>query len=132
MDTGNTVSCCNISRFCPGSSPWIRGTLNLASVTSNFYRFIPVDTGNTGERCQNPCNRPVHPRGYGEHQSIQEKCVCFGGSSPWIRGTLSKNPQLAASARFIPVDTGNTCWMLGGRLTAAVHPRGYGEHRLTS
>ncbi len=94
-----------------GSSPWIRGT----------------PSKNTNAIMQ----EPVHPRGYGEHDT-QLSAVNDGcGSSPWIRGTLVVMHVPCSHKRFIPVDTGNTMEYLYQYETHAVHPRGYGEHRVT-
>ena len=111
-----------------GSSPWIRGTPRYRRICSLFHRFIPVDTGNTPSWLMITTTAAVHPRGYGEHVFQFVFLHTSSGSSPWIRGTQSKNGSLTPFQRFIPVDTGNTLQMIRVRLMTPVHPRGYGEH----
>ena len=92
------------------------------------FLFIPVDTGNTVCSSLGALSYAVHPRGYGEHPFLYNIKRLHTGSSPWIRGTLLCNPYMELYLRFIPVDTGNTGYLLDKRCPDAVHPRGYGEH----
>ena len=50
-----------------GSSPWARGTHRGISGAGISLRFIPVGTGNTEAGRADIHQRPVHPRGHGEH-----------------------------------------------------------------
>ena len=72
--------------------------------------------------------RPVHPRGHGEHFSINLHCLKGNGSSPWARGTQIGVGSQVNGRRFIPVGTGNTGYQQLAPWAIAVHPRGHGEH----
>ena len=111
-----------------GSSPRVRGTLRPTPTLSENNRFIPAGAGNTVTDSANPPSASVHPRGCGEHQSIQFLPHTAPGSSPRVRGTRHWVFQDAPSRRFIPAGAGNTLGAgssLGG---FPVHPRGCGEH----
>ena len=125
---GEHISGIRQSMTIHGSSPWIRGTLFLWCTWIFPWRFIPVDTGNTGavKFCHD--SSPVHPRGYGEHILSRFISCLLHGSSPWIRGTPRKGGYSIVRKRFIPVDTGNTICTNSAFCLPAVHPRGYGEH----
>ena len=87
-----------------------------------------MDTGNTKVFLPVKVTLPVHPRGYGKHFPRHgQKSDCFG-SSPWIRETHFAVNAGVRSARFIPVDTGNTKDSLSRHNANSVHPRGYGKH----
>ena len=71
----------------------------------------------------------VHPRGCGEHGRLQAAQYEKGGSSPRVRGTLHWSSWVILFGRFIPAGAGNTSPCSDRSSTAAVHPRGCGEHR---
>ena len=50
------------------------------------------------------------------------------GSAPWVRGTHMTLSQRLIKRRFSPVGTGNTTSTQVDKWSAAVQPRGYGEH----
>ena len=111
-----------------GSSPWARGTLLFLICKIQFYRFIPVGTGNTPRTLSFSLIPTVHPRGHGEHCSVPYFTVEATGSSPWARGTLLLDLRYLARLRFIPVGTGNTAPLIFLTKPITVHPRGHGEH----
>ena len=111
-----------------GSSPRVRGTPDTGRHRLDAVRFIPAGAGNTwpGTYCTNQA--AVHPRGCGEHtlpNSTKARCI---GSSPRVRGTLSRCPLLLLVTRFIPAGAGNTAPFTSEEMLSAVHPRGCGEH----
>jgi len=71
-----------------GSSPRVRGTLFSNSLAFIVLRFIPAGAGNAGVTAFKSFFVAVHPRGCGERFSGSGFCVCLGGSSPRVRGTL--------------------------------------------
>ena len=87
-----------------------------------------MDTGNTSLLSVRSRCLSVHPRGYGEHVTVDEESGGVSGSSPWIRGTLHNVQLVGGLNRFIPVDTGNTLLAAPRSKDQPVHPRGYGEH----
>ena len=91
-----------------GSSPWARGTPYESKDIDWPFRFIPVGTGNTFEATLLHVFTPVHPRGHGEHTLISFLLLPGDGSSPWARGTQSRQLAKYPRRRFIPVGTGNT------------------------
>ena len=111
-----------------GSSPWIRETLLKNCARHRSLRFIPVDTGNTQFQKPSLVLSPVHPRGYGKHSPCCPVNACSDGSSPWIRETRRVQSNRKELVRFIPVDTGNTDYILIRHHNLPVHPRGYGKH----
>ncbi len=88
-----------------------------------------MGTGNTHPMIFWRLGIAVHPRGYGEHTFKNPSFVYSRGSSPWVRGTPISHELGLNFDRFIPVGTGNTLSLWFNSSAAAVHPRGYGEHR---
>jgi len=111
-----------------GSSPCVRGTYKLGLTKRDVRRFIPVRTGNIECNTGKSPLQTVHPRAYGEHQSVICDRIQYFGSSPCVRGTSLPRKIQLLQTRFIPVRTGN---ILSGCICAvslSVHPRAYGEH----
>ena len=111
-----------------GSSPRARGTPPAAVVHRVRIRFIPAGAGNTRSSASHPPLSTVHPRGRGEHRSAIIRFTTESGSSPRARGTRSHVERTRQSRRFIPAGAGNTRHRKARPRTAAVHPRGRGEH----
>jgi len=111
-----------------GSSPYIRGTYLIAADLANFFRFIPVYTGNILLPEPLQLHGSVHPRIYGEHPQARICLPSKIGSSPYIRGTWRKPANTAGNTRFIPVYTGNIPLLPSSEGGKSVHPRIYGEH----
>ena len=95
-----------------GSSPCLRGTPERYAGQLDGVRFIPVLTGNTPSLPPFPVAMPVHPRAYGEHGNKGVMYNQVGGSSPCLRGTPGPTVATRRGHRFIPVLTGNTCYIL--------------------
>ncbi len=98
----------SISAAKAGSSPRVRGTLARWGVRPERKRFIPACAGNTGHlpSCRSPA--AVHPRVCGEHVPGFQLPPPIDGSSPRVRGTLSRFFTVRVSSRFIPACAGNT------------------------
>ncbi len=73
-----------------GSSPHLRGTLNLNCGCPKKRRFIPAPAGNTFRLLPPWLYRPVHPRTCGEHAETEAEAATWAGSSPHLRGTLCR------------------------------------------
>ena len=91
-----------------GSSPRVRGTLQLAVNIVVDNRFIPARAGNTGPQTIQPTAKTVHPRACGEHRA-------------------RARPSLIGD-RFIPARAGNTLARPVTMGVSSVHPRACGEH----
>ena len=70
-----------------GSSPRMRGTLNLVIVSSVVIGIIPAYAGNTSVSQDRQARNRDHPRVCGEHFPIEIVCGWVAGSSPRMRGT---------------------------------------------
>ena len=75
-------------------------------------RIIPADAGSTNRFPTHDCRRPDHPRGCGEHQNTPSGRNALMGSSPRMRGALTRI--------FLTDCTRPGSWK--------DHPRGCGEH----
>ena len=115
-----------------GSSPRMRGILEMHEKIRAGRRFIPADAGNTApDRYPGP-GLSVHPRGCGEYWLWRNNLLLYVGSSPrmrGIRGCFSGTPE---QFRFIPADAGNTAPCPTVPAQQPVHPRGCGEYFATS
>ena len=116
----------------PGSSPRMRGALNVHPVLISQPRIIPADAGSTWPR-RAPCRTGAdHPRGCGEHHVQRSHQHRFQGSSPRMRGAPADRTVRDGPDRIIPADAGSTPEAAGSPTTAWDHPRGCGEHTAVS
>ena len=74
----------------------------------------------------------VHPRGCGEHTGHLSHRLSCCGSSPRVRGTPPGGGGFRINRRFIPAGAGNTAASWRDPCSSSVHPRGCGEHKVTS
>ena len=93
-----------------GSSPRMRGTLELAQFVISGVGIIPAYAGNTRAATLDDMYLQDHPRVCGEHLRSRIDVSCRLGSSPRMRGTHRR--------------TTRTCRDVGD------HPRVCGEHEL--
>ncbi len=91
-------------------------------------RFIPAGAGNTRHHVDQQDGGAVHPRGCGEHSTIDVEQGFSGGSSPRVRGTPPGHGPARSCGRFIPAGAGNTLFLSTPSCRFTVHPRGCGEH----
>ena len=90
-------------------------------------RFIPACAGNSGVKHSIPPLGSVHPRVCGEQTSIPMRRDSPYGSSPRVRGTVSRTAWAGCPARFIPACAGNSRPSLFPSHCGTVHPRVCGE-----
>ena len=90
-----------------GSSPRLRGTALLFSVSPAVVRFIPAPAGNGVIHLPPPHTRAVHPRACGERSTVHANSMYQPGSSPRLRGTALLPLASAEIWRFIPAPAGN-------------------------
>jgi len=90
-------------------------------------RFIPAHAGNRHPRRSPGTSLPVHPRACGEQVCSSCASRSSTGSSPRMRGTVSRTSRLDTRQRFIPAHAGNSGAGISGRSMFTVHPRACGE-----
>ena len=121
--------CCPFSwpACCRGSSPHVRGTPVIVLGILGQARFIPACAGNTRRVFILSAVHTVHPLMCGEHKATLSLTDNLPGSSPHVRGTLTRIVLTFPSCRFIPACAGNTfgrikpCLLLSG---SSPHVRG--------
>ncbi len=112
-----------------GSSPHVRGIPCWLSPSVTLIRFIPARAGNTSPARIPRGRGAVHPRTCGEYKIARIVVVVMLGSSPHVRGILSRRGLGNGFGRFIPARAGNTRSWLKENRNRPVHPRTCGEYR---
>ena len=125
---GEHNNCRPLATAVPGSSPRVRGTLQLNARRARVRRFIPACAGNTTPAALGTCRLTVHPRVCGEHTANPPSPLNSAGSSPRVRGTHPPGHRERAPQRFIPACAGNTRPVARCAAQGPVHPRVCGEH----
>ena len=69
----------------------------------------------------------VHPRVCGEQSICAKSRLHLPGSSPRVRGTVSRSRRQSFQPRFIPACAGNSFSSMNSRAFGSVHPRVCGE-----
>src|SRR5690625_5297303 len=90
------------------SPPRMRGTHVPIGRQRMERRFIPAGAGNTSIISLQSISLTVHPRGCGEHAVTILFGIAFIGSSPRVRGTLTRKCEQQPGVRFIPAGAGST------------------------
>ena len=91
-----------------GSSPRVRGTLEIHCVGKRLRGIIPACAGNTLRPKLSGDTIRDHPRVCGEHQFTYKSMVVIPGSSPRVRGTQAFAGQSPLQGGIIPACAGNT------------------------
>ncbi len=112
---------------CGGSSPRVRGTLQISIRAVEDMRFIPACAGNAPEFVFVLSDLTVHPRVCGERGWPESQLFVEVGSSPRVRGTHPVVAAVELNIRFIPACAGNAQQHSIDELTRSVHPRVCGE-----
>ena len=86
----------------------MRGALEEWKQYNAQVRIIPADAGSTTPAARQAWLGPDHPRGCGEHGSVQKNGAGEEGSSPRMRGAQSGDATIANGRRIIPADAGST------------------------
>ena len=106
----------------------MRGAPDRSFICSSGSRIIPADAGSTIRQWEPACGSEDHPRGCGEHTPQERRIDYVGGSSPRMRGALSRLPKQREPFRIIPADAGSTYLGAEKYIRLWDHPRGCGEH----
>ena len=124
---GEQLTACGTKEIGAGSSPRVRGTVDLLDFLVCQARFIPACAGNSHAHELAWSKLPVHPRVCGEQSVESAHLAILDGSSPRVRGTGLTVFELEEVLRFIPACAGNRIWCFLGNSNSTVHPRVCGE-----
>ena len=115
-----------------GSSPRMRGTLDVGLPSAGWTGIIPAHAGNT--KGSSIAWRPSgdHPRACGEHQLWILLMTPGLGSSPRMRGTPWCGVRPQRQHGIIPAHAGNTKSIPCDQHESWDHPRACGEHIMQS
>ena len=105
---GEYIRRCMVCADSNGSSPRMRGILQLLKTLAAALRFIPADAGDT--------------------MWVENNWDHKFGSSPRMRGIPGLSLLQWPLCRFIPADAGNTAAHTPTAGYSSVHPRGCGEY----
>ena len=115
-----------------GSSPRVRGTPQITLHHIRVERFIPASAGNAEPATFSSLLKSVHPRECGERFVDGPAPTPEDGSSPRVRGTLSRRGSQSRRLRFIPASAGNARRSRASSTAGSVHPRECGERLVDS
>ena len=125
---GEHAHICCLRALDLGSSPRMRGTLQIKVSHLAIWRIIPAHAGNTRIVRDSKLSETDHPRACGEH-NLQQVCPgAFRGSSPRMRGTPAFTAPENELMRIIPAHAGNTAFPAWRGSHRSDHPRACGEH----
>ena len=100
---------CDIGcKLCCGSSPLVRGQLNVFLGFFHQLRIIPARAGPTSRPRFAAISTSDHPRSCGANALSNSPIVSGGGSSPLVRGQLEPYCGLGTVHRIIPARAGPT------------------------
>ena len=91
-----------------GSSPRMRGALEVSIIPGDVSRIIPADAGSTARPWGTAPRSRDHPRGCGEHGDEGMGFARVQGSSPRMRGARFFDLPACDAGRIIPADAGST------------------------
>ena len=113
-----------------GSSPRVRGTDRRCPASRSHPRFIPACAGNSRRSGAIQSIAAVHPRVCGEQLAGGRITLGIYGSSPRVRGTVSRGRRPVQAGRFIPACAGNRDQGVAQAARNSVHPRVCGEQQV--
>ena len=111
-------------RFIPARAG---NSVTVTDVVPVARRFIPARAGNSLYLHSSSNSTPVHPRACGELKKSRPWTNSTGGSSPRVRGTLTRLVPSYLLLRFIPARAGNSLRHIRRIGAKPVHPRACGE-----
>ena len=112
-----------------GTSPRMRGKLDLAEVSPAVQRNIPAYAGKTEAVDSAKCGQGEHPRVCGENDQVEELLQSGQGTSPRMRGKRRHTTCDFATWRNIPAYAGKTAIVALVYAVAQEHPRVCGENQ---
>ena len=123
----------NLSRLCQplpgrGSSPRVRGKLNVYTLNPTVEGLIPACAGKTRPAVRESRTRRAHPRVCGENVSAALMCLSSVGSSPRVRGKQGTGREKLHQRGLIPACAGKTSRASSTASNRWAHPRVCGEN----
>ena len=106
----------------------MRGKLGVRQILAPATRNIPAYAGKTGDYAPGKDTITEHPRVCGENKALAKKLADATGTSPRMRGKLSRNNELRIDPRNIPAYAGKTRWPCAEGHRPTEHPRVCGEN----
>ena len=116
------------AEFSPGSSPRMRGKPAVHPLAQGASRIIPAHAGQTTHEATAITLWPDHPRACGANRAGRESHPPPPGSSPRMRGKLSRSVAWRIRGRIIPAHAGQTHSEFFHGLADADHPRACGAN----
>ncbi|SHG87522.1 hypothetical protein SAMN05444320_115101 [Streptoalloteichus hindustanus] len=106
-----------------GSSPRVRGRLDLDRAYATLRRLIPARAGPTMPPAEHEVPRWAHPRACGADVRVVAVREYEGGSSPRVRGRRLPQDRQGVVERLIPARAGPTGTAPAGSRPPRAHPR---------
>ena len=117
-----------MSWFDDGSSPLVRGQLDIATRHLILQRIIPARAGPTVLTTTFMPPPPDHPRSCGANSLSALSGLALCGSSPLVRGQLGGVEAEGEELRIIPARAGPTSRCGHGSRSPSDHPRSCGAN----
>ena len=111
-----------------GSSPRVRGKLQIITRLRSARRLIPACAGKTRPGRTYSENPWAHPRVCGENAKVRTVIIRGLGSSPRVRGKRPGSPPGGLHRRLIPACAGKTKMSILTARQPRAHPRVCGEN----
>ena len=111
-----------------GSSPRMRGKLEVKEFKSTATRIIPAHAGQTSPRWWAPSFRTDHPRACGANDDFLVQLGAMVGSSPRMRGKRCVGRVQHPWPRIIPAHAGQTRRDISTSGRSPDHPRACGAN----
>ena len=111
-----------------GSSPRVRGKRVSKGVHGHLDGLIPACAGKTVRHALKLMQHPAHPRVCGENVKSAYEWVKNLGSSPRVRGKLTRVLRHCGAGRLIPACAGKTRPSRRATRPTGAHPRVCGEN----
>ena len=127
---GEHICCAKVGMPDTGSSPHVRGALQLDIELRRVGGIIPACAGSTGVQAFRQVEIGDHPRMCGEHVPRRIPAVAHRGSSPHVRGARPVGRSSCRGVGIIPACAGSTSWPRRTSSACGDHPRMCGEHTM--
>ena len=111
-----------------GSSPRMRGKLEVKEFKSTATRIIPAHAGQTSTLGMTVVRPSDHPRACGANFATLVGSQLQNGSSPRMRGKLEVKEFKSTATRIIPAHAGQTVCGACSTSVATDHPRACGAN----
>ena len=125
---GENILYCGMVLTVLGSSPRVRGKLELIQSGHEFFGLIPACAGKTWGRRLGGQDQRAHPRVCGENVIVPSALETVPGSSPRVRGKQTGTSALDGWGGLIPACAGKTRPGRWRQFQRRAHPRVCGEN----